>query len=82
MAMVLILVLWDTQPLPSLVAGTIVYVVALIFLRPLDYAELDQLLKIMPDRLKHSSIVLAVLGDKRKAMVKPYQKWEHPSDEE
>lgn len=81
MAMVLILVLWDTQPLPSLVAGTIVYVVALIFLRPLDYAELDQLLKIMPDRLKYSSIVLAVLGDKRKAMVKPYEKWEHPLDE-
>ena len=81
-AMVLILVLWDAQPLPSLIAGGIVYVVGLVFLRPLDYAELDQLLKILPDRLKHSPLVLAILGDKRKAMVKPYQKWEHPSDEE
>jgi O-antigen/teichoic acid export membrane protein len=81
MAMMMILALWDTQPLPSLIAGGIVYIVALIFLRPLDYAELDQLLKILPDRLKHSSIVLAILGDKRKAMVKPYEKWDHPSDE-
>jgi O-antigen/teichoic acid export membrane protein len=81
MAMVLILVLWDAHPLPSLIAGTIVYVVGLVFLRPLDHTELDQLLKILPDKLKHSSVVLAILGDKRKAMVKPYEKWEHPTDE-
>ena len=80
LAMILVLLLWDAQPIPALVAGSILYVVALVFLRPLDYAELDQLLKLLPDKVKQSRIVLMLLGDKRRGMVIPHEKWEHPED--
>lgn len=76
MAMILPLLLWDAQPIPALIVGTILYVVALILLRPLDYPELDQLLKIMPDKLKQSKLVLMILGDKRRPMVIPHETWD------
>jgi len=81
MAMVLILLLWDTQPLPALIVGGILYVVALMLLRPLDYAELDQLLDMLPERVAKSKLVLTLLGDKRRQMVIPHEKWEHPTDD-
>jgi len=81
-AMIGVLVLWNAQPLPALIVGGILYVVALVLLRPLDYAELDQLLTMLPDRIAKSNLVLTILGDKRRHMVIPHQKWEHPMDKE
>lgn len=74
--MILILVLWDAQPIPALIAGGILYIVALMLLRPLDSAELEQLLNNTPTRIKQSKIVLMLLGDKRRGMVMPYQAWD------
>jgi len=77
--MILVLLLWDSQPLPALIVGGILYVIALLLLRPLDYAELDQLLNLLPERVAKSKITLTLLGDKRRQMVIPHQKWEHPT---
>lgn len=74
--MFLILILWDAQPLPALLVGGFLYIVALVFLRPLDTAELEQLLKILPDRVKQSKWVLLLLGDKRRGMVIPHETWD------
>ncbi len=81
-AMILVLLLWDAQPIPALIIGGILYIVALMLLRPLDYAELDQLLNMLPEKIATSKIVLALLGDKRRQMVIPHKKWEHPTDGE
>ena len=61
-AMLLTLLLWDAPAIPALLVGGILYSVVLALLRPLDAAELEQLL---PDRLK-SSALLRLLGGKRK----------------
>jgi len=58
--------LWDAPAVPALLAGGILYLVVLFLLRPLDEAELEQLLKLLPDRLKGSSPLLWLLGGKRK----------------
>lgn len=81
-AMLGILLLWNAQPIPALIIGGILYVVALVLLRPLDYAELDQLLGMLPDRVAKSKITLALLGDKRRQMVIPHKKWEAPAGDE
>lgn len=71
LAMILMTIaLWDVHPIFALVAGGILYVVALVLLRPLEQPEVEQLLGILPARIRQSGMVLAILGDKRRHLVK------------
>lgn len=62
-AMLLVLLLWDAPAIPALLAGGLAYSAALVCLRPLDAAELEQLLG---DRLEGSALLRRLLGGKRK----------------
>lgn len=61
--MLLVLLLWDAPAIPALLVGGLLYSAALVALRPLDAAELEQLL---PDRLKGSALLMRLLVGKRK----------------
>ncbi len=60
-----LVLLWEAPAIPALLVGGALYLVVLFLLRPLDAAELEQLLKLLPDRLKGSPL-LWLLGGKRK----------------
>lgn len=70
LAMILMmLAVWSIHPIVAVLMGGILYLVALIFLRPLDQTELEQLLSILPERFKKSPLLLTLLGDKRRALL-------------
>lgn len=61
--MLLVLLLWDAPAVSELLVGAVLYAAALILLRPLDAAELEQWL---PDRFQQSAPLMRLLGGKGK----------------
>lgn len=49
---VIFVLMWDTQPLIALIGGSVIYGGVLLGLRPLNAAERDMLLPLLPGRLR------------------------------
>ena len=62
--MLLVLLLWDAPAIPELLVGGLLYSAALVSLRPLDAAELEELL---PAGLKDSALLRLLVGKRKNA---------------